>query len=164
MSGIDVIAVDDRTDATLDFNRGAYAKLMAAVLADEGIEGPAEASLTAVDPAEMAALKLDHFGVDEATDVLAFPIDEDDQLPADVPRLVGDVVVCPAVADTQAPTHAGRYDDELALLVVHGSLHLLGHDHAEEADRLTMWSRERELLGRHWGELESDPWSGVTPS
>ena len=52
--------------------------------------------------------------------------------------LLGDVVVCPAVAAEQAPTHAGTLDDELALLVVHGVLHVLGHDHAEPDETLTM--------------------------
>ena len=51
-----------------------------------------------------------------------------------MPVLLGDVVVCPAVAADQAPTHAGTVDDELALLVVHGVLHVLGHDHAEPAE------------------------------
>ena len=59
------------------------------------------------------------------------------------PSLLGDVVVCPAVASDAAPTHAGTLDDELALLVVHGILHVLGHDHAEPDETRLM--REREL-------------------
>ena len=55
-----------------------------------------------------------------------------------MPVLLGDVVVCPAVAAEQAPTHAGTLDDELALLVVHGVLHVLGHDHAEPAEARRM--------------------------
>ena len=62
--------------------------------------------------------------------------------------LLGDVVVCPAVAAEQAPTHAGTLDDELALLVVHGVLHVLGHDHAEPDETATMRARELELLDR----------------
>jgi probable rRNA maturation factor len=64
------------------------------------------------------------------------------------------------VAERNAPTHAGTVDDELALLVVHGILHLLGMDHAEEAERVEMQGRERELLDAHYGPLASDPWSG----
>jgi probable rRNA maturation factor len=63
--------------------------------------------------------------------------------------LLGDVVVCPAVAARQAPTHAGSYDDELALLVVHGVLHVLGMDHAEPDEAARMQARERELLDRY---------------
>jgi probable rRNA maturation factor len=62
--------------------------------------------------------------------------------------LLGDVAICPAVARRNAPTHAGTFDDELALLVVHGVLHLLGMDHAEVDERAEMQARERELLDR----------------
>jgi probable rRNA maturation factor len=70
--------------------------------------------------------------------------------------LLGDVVVCPAVAAEQAATHAGTLDDELALLVVHGVLHVLGHDHAEADETATMRARELELLQQHH-------WSGPAP-
>jgi probable rRNA maturation factor len=63
-----------------------------------------------------------------------------------MPLLLGDVVVCPSVAERQAPEHAGGYDDELALLVVHGVLHVLGHDHAEPEETAVMQARERALL------------------
>ena len=68
-----------------------------------------------------------------------------------MPVLLGDVVVCPAVAADQAADHAGTLDDELALLVVHGVLHVLGHDHAEPGEATIMRRRELELLERlHW--------------
>ena len=70
---------------------------------------------------------------------------------AGVPVLLGDVVVCPEVAAAQAPEHAGTLDDELALLVVHGVLHVLGHDHAELDEATTMRERERaHLEAHHW--------------
>jgi probable rRNA maturation factor len=69
-----------------------------------------------------------------------------------VPVLLGDVVVCPEVAAAQAPEHAGTLDDELALLVVHGVLHVLGHDHAELGEATTMRAQERaHLEAHHWG-------------
>jgi probable rRNA maturation factor len=74
-----------------------------------------------------------------------------------VPVLLGDVVVCPAVAAAQAPGHAGTVDDELALLVVHGILHILGHDHAEPGETVRMLARERELL-------ETFHWHGPAPA
>src|SRR5436305_6468029 len=71
--------------------------------------------------------------------------------PSDQPLLLGDVVLCPAVAERQAADHAGAYDDEIALLIVHGMLHVLGHDHAEPAEASVMRGRERELLeALHW--------------
>ncbi len=66
-------------------------------------------------------------------------------------------VVCPAVAARNAPDHAGNVNDELALLVVHGVLHILGHDHAAPEQEQRMQSRERELLERHH-------WHGPVPA
>ena len=68
-----------------------------------------------------------------------------------MPVLLGDVVVCPAIAAAQAADHAGTLDDELALLVVHGVLHVLGHDHAEPDETAADARRERALLeAHHW--------------
>ena len=65
-----------------------------------------------------------------------------------MPIVLGDVVVCPRVAQRNAPAHAGTYDDELALLVVHGILHLLGMDHADDREAAVMERAKRELLDR----------------
>jgi probable rRNA maturation factor len=66
-----------------------------------------------------------------------------------MPLLLGDVVICPAVAARNAPEHAGTYDNELALLLVHGILHLLGMDHDDEAEAAAMEALERQLLAQH---------------
>jgi probable rRNA maturation factor len=97
-------------------------------------------------------------GSNGPTDVLSFPIDSGDDLDDADERLVGDIVVCPAVAARNAPRHAGTYPDEIALLLVHGALHLLGHDHAEAGDRNRMQQRERQLLAAHYGPLAGNPW------
>ncbi len=118
-----------------------------------------------VDPDTMAELNREHMGADHATDVLAFPLDgaiDDGEMdlvfpdtpdgdgPAGAPgRHLGDVVVCPQVARAQAGDHCGHEEAELTLLVVHGVLHVLGHDHAEDAERLVMQSRERLHLDRY---------------
>jgi probable rRNA maturation factor len=139
------------------------------VLRDEGVRGLAELSILFVAEQEMAELNLDYMGKDGPTDVLAFPIDAHDvtqvvapagatrgpdRAPVDLgelPLLLGDVVVCPAVARRQAPDHAGTLDDELALLIVHGVLHVLGRDHAEPEEAEEMRARERALLeAHHW--------------
>ena len=132
-----------------------WAGLAAAVLRDEGI-GHGEMGLRFVDPGTMAELNLSHMGSAGPTDVLAFPIDGRSgrvHPPEQVP-LVGDVVVCPAYAAAQAPDHAGdghdgSLGDELALLVVHGVLHVLGYDHQSETDAAAMQARERQLLAAH---------------
>lgn len=142
-----VVVADEQGGVDLDAER--WASLAAAVL--EQLGRPGELTLTFVDEAEMRALNREHMGVDAPTDVLSFPLDDD---PADVvagPVLLGDVVVCPSVAVAQAATHAGTVDDELALLTVHGVLHVLGHDHADESEATTMRRLELELLvAHHW--------------
>ncbi len=70
-------------------------------------------------------------------------------------------MVCPVVADRNAPEHAGTYDDELALLVVHGILHVLGMDHADADERRAMQAAERELLAAHHGPMAADPWAAI---
>jgi probable rRNA maturation factor len=96
-----------------------------------GAEGVADGDLgiAFAPPEEVRALKARHLGIDEAADVLSFPIDGRDELPGDVPRQLGDIVLCPQVVgdDWQAP-------------LIHGLLHLLGYDHGPEMER-----REAEL-------------------
>ena len=118
------VEVENRSGVEVD---GAEAAAVArAVLAAEGIDD-GELGLAFVAPEEMRALKRDHLGIDEATDVLSFPIDGRDELPVGVPRALGDVVLCPQVVG-----EAWRGP------LVHGLLHLLGYDHGEE-----MEARER---------------------
>ncbi len=168
-----MICIDEQTDVPIDLAR--WRSLALAALLDEGVRGLTELSLLFVDAADIAELNHVHMGVDGPTDVLAFPIDANELVvlvdasgpsrgpgrapvdPSDFPLLLGDVVVCPAVAAEQAPEHAGTLDDELALLVVHGVLHVLGHDHAEPEETVTMRRREREILERHH-------WHGPAPA
>lgn len=158
--GVQVTLTDD-CDEEVDGPR--WAALLAAVLAAEGVAAGAEAGLTFVAPSAMAELTQAHMGSAGPTDVLAFPIDGIDAAGAGgatPPGVVGDVVICPVVAWAGSADHAGSDDDELALLVVHGALHLLGHDHAEDDERSTMQERERALLAAHHGALAGDPWKG----
>ncbi|MDJ0771636.1 MAG: rRNA maturation RNase YbeY [Ilumatobacter sp.] len=148
-SGVDVVVSDEQTEMAIDAPR--WAALAAAVLRREGAHG--ELTLTFVDRAEIAALNREHMGEDGPTDVLSFPLDAGDAYGDHLvgPVLLGDVVVCPAVAAEAAPSHAGTVDDELALLTVHGVLHVLGHDHAEPDEARLMRAREIELLSElHW--------------
>jgi probable rRNA maturation factor len=163
-AGVAVFAADEQGAEPVDTLR--WVRLAESVLAAEGVRGDAELSMLFVDEVAMAELNKRFLGRDGPTDVLAFPIDDDvyeggrlpdslgpagpadDIEPSDLPTLLGDVVVCPAVARRNAPAHAGTYDDEMALLVVHGILHLLGMDHAEDEEATEMERREQELLAR----------------
>jgi probable rRNA maturation factor len=111
------VEVDNRSGAVVD--EEAAAELTRSVLAREGIDA-GEVGLAFVGPEEMRALKRDHLGIDEPTDVLSFPLDGRDELPADVPRALGDVVLCPHVVG-----------DAWREPLVHGLLHLLGYDHGD---------------------------------
>jgi probable rRNA maturation factor len=149
-----VVVADEQSDVAVDVDR--WQQLAAAVIGEGRVRG--ELTLTFIDRDEMHALNRQHMGVDGPTDVLSFPLDAADAaVPAGVPVLLGDVVVCPVVAAEQAPQHAGTLDDELALLVVHGVLHVLGDDHATTAETAAMRTRERELLERHH-------WHGPAPT
>ncbi|MGK2947315.1 MAG: rRNA maturation RNase YbeY [Acidimicrobiales bacterium] len=161
---VEVFGVDEQSDQPVELAR--WVDLATNVLADRGVRGEAELSLVFVDEEVMAELNKRFMGADGPTDVLAFPIDDpidpgrwpdsgstgpdrDPPEVAELPMLLGDVVVCPAVAHRQAPEHAGSYDDELALLVVHGVLHVLGMDHADPEEASAMQACERDLLDRY---------------
>ena len=145
-----VEATDDRPEGeapVIDLAR--WRALAASVLAGEAVAGPAELHLAFVDEAAMAVLNAEHLGGDGPTDVLSFPLDAEPDPATDGPgpRLLGDVVVCPAVAGRQAGADDGpAYEAEVALLVVHGVLHVLGMDHAEPAEEAAMVARERVHL------------------
>lgn len=146
---VHVVVSDEQTAVGIDAER--WAELARAVLTAEGRSG--ELTLTFVDRDEIGDLNREHMGVDGPTDVLSFPLDADldDVPPAGLPVLLGDVVICPEVAAEAAPDHAGTLDDELALLVVHGVLHVLGHDHAEPEETTRMRAAELDHLKRsHW--------------
>lgn len=149
---VTVVVSDEQGEVPVDADR--WAALAAAALAAEGCAG--ELTLTFVDPDEMAALNAEHMGSEGPTDVLSFPLDPfGDDAPG--PSLIGDLVICPVVAAASAPGHAGSLEDELALLTVHGVLHIVGHDHAEPDETRRMRERERELLELHH-------WHGPAPS
>jgi probable rRNA maturation factor len=127
------VLVSDRQTARVDAD--ALARLAAEVLDAEG-RGDAELSLSFVGEDEMADLHVRYMDEPGPTDVLSFPLDED--------GLVGDVVLCPAVAFRANPGHP---EQELRLLVVHGVLHLLGYDHEEDGERAAMWERQERYSG-----------------
>ncbi|MGN6251240.1 MAG: rRNA maturation RNase YbeY [Marmoricola sp.] len=111
----------------------------------------AELCVTAVDEATIAELNAKWMDKEGPTDVLAFPMDE--LRPGTVTEepeegVLGDLVLCPAVASAQAETAGHSTTDELDLLTVHGILHLLGYDHAEPDEHKEMFDLQAELLGR----------------
>jgi len=102
-----------------------------------------------VDAETIAALNEQHLGGDGPTDVLAFPLDEPGETPPGVPAILGDVVLCPAVAAEQAERADHGPGDEIRMLTVHGLLHLLGMDHASPEQEREMFGRTDELLASY---------------
>ena len=123
-----MIAVDVENRSGQEVPADEAAAVIRATLHAEGVDD-GELGLHFVGPDESRALKREHLGIDEATDVLSFPIDARDDLPEGLPRQLGDLVVCPDVVgdDWRGP-------------LVHGVLHLLGYDHGA-----AMSAREQEL-------------------
>jgi probable rRNA maturation factor len=112
------VEVANRSEVAVD--ERAAADLARRILDAEGIaEGELGLAFVAAD--EARRLKREHLGIDETPDVLAFPIDGREELPEDVPRQLGDVIVCPEVVG-----------DGWREPLVHGLLHLLGYEHGEE--------------------------------
>lgn len=121
------------------------------VLAERRVPEEMELALLLVDRDTIAGLNAEHLGKEGPTDVLAFPIDEPGESPPDGPAILGDVVLCPAVAHEQAEGLGRAPVDELRLLTVHGILHLLGMDHAEPEEEREMFSLTDELLASYGG-------------
>ena len=133
-------------DAAVD-RQGLCEAAIAVLIGETSRKGQLDLHLVDIDT--MAELNLAHMHSDEPTDVLAFPLDSDEFDAAaggDRPALIGDVVISPAVAFAQAPGHTGSFEAEMLLLVIHGVLHVLGHDHGETEERLQMQQRERHYL------------------
>lgn len=144
-----VFIADEQTEA---FGLTDLHSLAEMIMSEEGYPQDAEVTLLFVDETEMSSYNerfLDRHG---ATDVLAFPVEE--LLPGVVPDvhsqgpplMLGDVVIAPAYVRRQAEDSGVTFDDEMALMVTHGILHLLGYDHIEDDEAERMEERERQLL------------------
>jgi probable rRNA maturation factor len=123
----------------------------AAALAGEGVTGPVLLTLTLVDDDEIQAINREHRGIDRPTDVLSFSLVEGTEafaLPPGARRELGDVIVSYPHAVAQAEEYGHSVARELAYLVVHGVLHILGHDHEIPAEQAVMRAREEAALLR----------------
>ena len=129
------VVVEVRNRARIPLDGPAAAAVLAAAFAAEGVT-QGEVGLAVVGSSEMARLNDEHRGKPVPTDVLSFPLDMRDPLPDGVPRQLGDVVICPAVAAAEGTP--------IEHLLVHGALHLLGWDH--EADEGEMLARQAQIV------------------
>lgn len=112
-------------------------------------EGHREVSVRIVDSDEMRALNRDYRGKDKPTNVLSFPAGAVAGLPDEEPEPLGDIVVCAGVVRDEATAQGKGVRDHWAHMLVHGALHLLGHDHQSDAEAAAMEALETSVLGAH---------------
>lgn len=147
---MNVLIVDEQDDP---LPGGDLLELAELVLRKEGVPEDSEVAIVFIDDAEMTGLNERHRGGVGPTDVLSFPLEEGEpgrppeRDPAGPPLNLGDVFIAPDMVRANAVAGGVEFADELALMVVHGLLHLLGWDHVEDADAARMEERERQLLG-----------------
>jgi probable rRNA maturation factor len=141
------VELQDRSSTQVDPDRlVAQAQFL---ITELGLHPDTELSLALVDPDEMALLHEEWMDLPGPTDVLSFPMDElhvPEPGEQPVAGILGDVVLCPQVAEEQGRTAGHGRDDELELLLTHGVLHLLGHDHAEPDEHEVMFALQGRLL------------------
>ena len=131
---------------------GPLVDLAERVLQGEHLPDTTEVAITLVDADRIAWLNHEHLGKVGPTDVLSFPLEQLEPgvtpfaHPGGPPVALGDVVICPHVVRGRAHAAAVDFEDEMALMVVHGLLHLLGYDHVKDEDAEQMEARERDLL------------------
>jgi probable rRNA maturation factor len=122
------------------------------VISTEGYPKETEVTLLFVDEGEMSSYNERFLNRTGPTDVLAFPVEDllpgvaPDPDPSGPPLMIGDVIIAPAYVKRQAIELEISFEDEMALMVTHGILHLMGYDHQEDGDASTMESRETEIL------------------
>ena len=119
-------------------------------MAAESVETPTELSIVIADDETVQQLNHRYRGIDAPTDVLSFGMESADAfvMPSDSARLLGEIIISYVTAASQTDGSAGAIEDELAHLLVHGLLHLLGYDHEASDEAEAMRTREETLLGR----------------
>jgi probable rRNA maturation factor len=146
------MSIEIANESGIDVDSDAILGVARHALDEMGVNPLAELSILLVDADYMAELNHRWMDADGPTDVLAFPMDEGsvDHGPGEgvsgEPALLGDIVLCPEMAAKQAAEAGHATGAELALLTVHGTLHLLGYDHAEPDEEREMFSLQARLL------------------
>ena len=143
------MSIEINNESAIAVDEAALQRLASFALDTMHVHAGAELAIVLVDEGAMEQLHVQWMDEPGPTDVLSFPMDElrpgteDEETP---PGLLGDIVLCPQVAQAQAETAGHSTHDELLLLTTHGILHLLGFDHAEPAEEKEMFGIQRDIL------------------
>ena len=143
------MTIEITNESGVDVDETVLLRLTEHNLDELNVSADADVAILLVDEGAMEALHVQWMDEPGPTDVLSFPMDElrpGTQEQPTPPGLLGDIVLCPQVAETQAQAAKHSTLDELILLTTHGTLHLLGFDHAEPAEEREMFGLQRELI------------------
>lgn len=145
------IDFNDHTDLVKDEWYEQIDKLLTFAKEQEQIEGEAELSVTFVDKDEIQEINKTYRDKDNVTDVISFALEEDEPeiTGLDMPRVLGDIIICTDVANEQAESYGHSFERELGFLALHGFLHLLGYDHMNETDEQEMFGRQDQILNAY---------------
>ncbi|RIL29594.1 rRNA maturation RNase YbeY [Staphylococcus equorum] len=126
-------------------------KLLTFAKEQEQIDSDAELFVTFVDKTEIQEINKMYRDKDKVTDVISFALEEDEPeiIGLDMPRVLGDIIICTDVAQEQADSYGHSFERELGFLALHGFLHLLGYDHIDEQDEKEMFGRQDQILNAY---------------
>ena len=147
------IDFSDHTELVKDEWYEQIEKLLNFAKQEEQINEDAELSITFVDKSEIQEINKMYRDKDKVTDVISFALEEDepdiDMSEFDIPRVLGDVIICTDVAQEQSESYGHSFERELGFLALHGFLHLLGYDHMNEEDEKEMFGRQDAILNAY---------------
>ena len=151
-------AIDIQNDPDYAVNPARLIQAITTVLDQHELDRTSGLTVVFTDNDGVQKLNLKHRGIDAPTDVLSFPADPMPDFITDEPPYLGDLIIAYPYAAKQAETHQHALDDSLCLLVIHGTLHLLGYDHDTPENRAEMWSAQADAL--HAMNIDT----GIVPS
>ncbi|MEJ7173036.1 rRNA maturation RNase YbeY [Staphylococcus caprae] len=147
------IDFSDHTDLVKDEWYEQIDSLLTFAKKQENIESDAELSVTFVDKDEIQNINKVYRDKDKVTDVISFALEEDepdiDMNDLEIPRVLGDIIICTDVAQEQAESYGHSFERELGFLALHGFLHLLGYDHMTEDDEKEMFGQQDAILNSY---------------
>lgn len=147
------IDFSDHTELVKDEWYEQIEKLLNFAKQQEEISEDAELSITFVDKSEIQEINKMYRDKDKVTDVISFALEEDepdiDMSEFDIPRVLGDIIICTDVAQEQSESYGHSFERELGFLALHGFLHLLGYDHMNEEDEKEMFGRQDAILNAY---------------
>ena len=147
------IDFSDHTELVKDEWYEQIEKLLNFAKQQEEISEDAELSITFVDKSEIQEINKMYRDKDKVTDVISFALEEDepdiDMSEFNIPRVLGDIIICTDVAQEQSESYGHSFERELGFLALHGFLHLLGYDHMNEEDEKEMFGRQDAILNAY---------------